>query len=81
LVVVRALLKDIAAHIQEGRTASVIFPGAVSLAIGVLNWAAMTECSFATKRRVLDVPTIESGSVGPNASSVMSADHGSDLGS
>ena len=42
-IVVRALLKDIASHIEEGKPAPAIFLAGVSIAIGLLNSAAMTE--------------------------------------
>ncbi len=41
-VAVRLLLPDLARHISEGRIASGVFLGAVSLGAGILNAACMT---------------------------------------
>jgi len=41
-VIVRLLLPELTRHITEGRTASGVFLGAVSLAAGIVNAACMT---------------------------------------
>jgi putative membrane protein len=40
---VRVLMRNLASHIQEGKIAPAIFLAAVSVSIGVLNAAAMTD--------------------------------------
>ena len=42
-IVARAVLKDITSNIEEGKPAAAIFLAAVSISIGLLNSAAMTQ--------------------------------------
>ena len=42
-IVARAALKDITSNIEEGKPAAAIFLAAVSISIGLLNSAAMTQ--------------------------------------
>lgn len=41
--ITRLILPQLSAHVDEGRTASGVFLAAISIAIGMLNAAAMTE--------------------------------------